>query len=204
VGGLIDPSEDVAGVDGLAFFGLDALDLAFFRRANFVLHFHGFDNNETLARFDFVADLHEETDDFAGHGSDDLLAAFGFEGALFSATPGARIADIGLEFMWAGLEFIGAIERWRDVNFEGGAIQEYRDGVGRGQNYVGINGLAVERDSAGRAILFQINNVLSLSSDRVEMDFKFHGWRSSCVRRPSCFQREGADEVWLPTEELLG
>jgi hypothetical protein len=52
---LGDHAEDVAGVDGLAFPGLEAFDFAFFRRANFVLHFHGFNHDESLACFDFVA-----------------------------------------------------------------------------------------------------------------------------------------------------
>jgi hypothetical protein len=102
-GGLIDPGEDVAGVDGLAFFGLEAFDFAFFGGANFVLHFHGFDDHQALAGFDFVADFYEKANDFAGHRGEDLLAAFGFERSLFSRTPGAGIADLGVEFVRAGL-----------------------------------------------------------------------------------------------------
>jgi len=52
---LGDHAEDVAGVDRLAFPGLEDFDFAFFRRANFVLHFHGFNNHQSLACFDFVA-----------------------------------------------------------------------------------------------------------------------------------------------------
>jgi len=101
--GLVDPGEDVAGVDGLTFFGLEAFDFAFFGGANFILHFHGFDDDQALAGFDFVADFYEKADDFAGHRGEDLLTAFGIERSQFFGTPGAGIADLGVEFVRAGL-----------------------------------------------------------------------------------------------------
>ena len=65
---------------------------------DFVLHFHGFDNEEALAGFDFVSSFDEKADYFAGHGSDNLLAAFGFDSAVPAAAPDARVGDLGFEF----------------------------------------------------------------------------------------------------------
>jgi len=62
---------------------------------DFVLHFHGFDDKQALARFDLVSFLNEDADYFAGHGSEDLLAAFGFERAVLAAAPGAGIDNFG-------------------------------------------------------------------------------------------------------------
>jgi hypothetical protein len=84
---------------------METLDGAAFWRANFVLHFHRFDDKQALARFDLVSFLNEDADDFAGHGGEHLLAAFGFEGAVLAAAPGAGIDNFGGKFVKAGLEF---------------------------------------------------------------------------------------------------
>jgi len=102
---LVNPGEGFAGVDGLAFLGHNAFDGAALGRADFVLHFHGFDNQQALAGFHVVSCFDEKTHDFAGHGGNDLLAAFGFDAAVAATAPGARIDDFGGEFLRAGLEF---------------------------------------------------------------------------------------------------
>src|SRR4029077_17751108 len=102
---LVNPSEDFTSVDGLAFLSKDALDGAALGRADFVLHLHGFDDQETLASFDVVSCFDEETHDFARHGRYDLLAAFGLDVAGAAAAPGASVDDFGGEFPRAGLEF---------------------------------------------------------------------------------------------------
>src|SRR5690348_7913161 len=74
-------TKSFAGVDGLAFLGQDALDRTILGRTNFVLHFHGFDNEQALAGFDMVSFFDKKTHHFAGHGRKNLLSAFGFDGA---------------------------------------------------------------------------------------------------------------------------
>ena len=93
----------------MIFFGEQALDSATFGRANLILHFHGFDDQQALARFDYVAHMREETNDFPGHGRDDLLAALGFDGAVTASVPGARIDHLGDEFAVSGLQREGAV-----------------------------------------------------------------------------------------------
>jgi len=53
--------------------------------------------------------LTRRRNDFTGHGRYDLLAAFGFDAAVAAAAPGARIDDLGGEFLRAGLEFQFAV-----------------------------------------------------------------------------------------------
>src|SRR5229473_6396919 len=106
---LSNNGKHFAGVDWLAFPGEDALDGAALGRADFVLHLHGFDNEKALAGFDAVSRLDEEAHDFTGHGRNNLLAPFGFDVAVASAAPGARIDNFGGEFLPAGLEFQFAV-----------------------------------------------------------------------------------------------
>src|SRR5208282_5369905 len=73
----------------------------------------------------------------------------------------------------------------------------------RGQDDVGVHGLAVEENLARVAVLLKINDVRGFSRSGIEVDFEFHGWRSSCSRRPSCFQRDEAGcGDWSPVKEL--
>ena len=111
------PGQNFAGVDCLTFLHQQSLDHAGFRRANFVLHFHGFHNQKTLADFDGFAGFHENANNFSGHGRDDLLAAFGFDRAMAAAAPGAGIDDLGNEFFATGLQRQRSVWRRRDANF---------------------------------------------------------------------------------------
>src|SRR5260370_29328465 len=112
-----------AGVDGLAFFGENALDDAALGRAYFVLDVHGFYNDEALAGFDVVSCFDEKTDDFTRHRRDDLLAAFGFDVAVAAATPGARIDDFGSELLRAGVKLQFAVRGRHYAYFEGLAVK---------------------------------------------------------------------------------
>ena len=98
-------AQSFAGVDGLAFFGEEAFHRACFWRADFVLHFHGFDDEKTLAGFDGVTGLDEEANDLPRHGGEDLLAAFEFGVSVAAAAPGARVEDFSGEFVKAGVNF---------------------------------------------------------------------------------------------------
>lgn len=136
-------AEHFTGVDGLAFFGVKILDCATFRRANFVLHLHRFDNEEALAGFDFISYLDEEAHHLAGHRSDDLLAALGFPGAMPTTLPGTRIRNLRGEFLHPGLECEHAVWRHHNMNFVRLAIEKYRQRVGVDLDGVGIDRLAV-------------------------------------------------------------
>src|SRR5712664_2542556 len=111
-------------VDGLAFFGENALDGAALGRADFVLHLHGFDNQKALASLDVVSCFDEKADDFTRHRRDDLLAAFGFDVAVAAAAPGARIDDFGGEFLRAGVKLQFAVRRLRYAYFEGLTVKQ--------------------------------------------------------------------------------
>jgi hypothetical protein len=130
----------------LAFFGLEFFYGAGFRGFDFVLHFHGFDDEEALAGFDFVAGFDEETDDFAGHGGGDFLAAFGFDGAVFAAAPGARVGDFGFEFVRAVLNGERAVGIWGDADFVRLAVEQDGEDAGGDFDGVGVGWCAVESD----------------------------------------------------------
>ena len=102
------------------------------------MHFHGFDDEEALAGFDFVAGFDEQADDFAGHGGDDFLAAFGFDRAVFAAAPGAGIGDFGFEFVGTVLKCERAIGIWSDANFVRCAVQQDGENAGRDFDGVGV------------------------------------------------------------------
>ena len=145
-GGSGNDAEHFTGVDRLAFFDVKALDRAAFCRANLVLHFHGFDNEEALTRLNFVSCLDEDTDDLARHGSEDLLAAFGFECTVPTAAPGSGIDNFGGKFLETGLKLEDPVGRLRDVNFVGLAFEKKRERVGCDFDGVGIDRLPVKRD----------------------------------------------------------
>jgi hypothetical protein len=157
-GGSGNDAEHFTGVDRLAFYDVKALDRAAFWRANFVLHFHGFDNQKALARFDLVSCLDEDTHDLARHGSEDLLAAFGFECAVPTAAPGAGIDNFGGEFLETCLQLEDPVGRLRDVNFVASAIEKKREGVGIDRNGVGMDLLAVQRDLPAISTALEFND----------------------------------------------
>ncbi len=115
-----------------------------FGRADFVLHFHGFDDEEPLAGFDGIAGFDEQANNFAGHRGDDLLAAFDFEGAVTATAPGAGIDDLGGEFFEAGLQGERSAGRRSDANFVRLAAKKDGESVGRDFDGVGVEGLTVE------------------------------------------------------------
>ncbi len=110
------------------------------------MHLHRFHNEQSLACFDAVSRFHEHANDFAGHGRNDLLAAFRFERAMPAATPSTRIGNLGSELLQSSLDFENAAARWGDANFVGLAFEKKRERVGRDFNGIGIDRLAVERD----------------------------------------------------------
>src|SRR5580704_11120536 len=182
----VDPGEDVAGVYGLAFFGLEFFYGAGFWGFDFVLHFHGFDDEEALAGLDFVAGFDEETNHFAGHGGDDLLAAFGFDGAVFAAAPGARVGYFGFELVGAVLNGERAVGIWGDADFVGFAVEKDGEDAGADLDGVGVGCGAVERDLPAIGVAVESAAARSAGDE----DFVPHGVRSSWARRPSSFQRE--------------
>src|SRR5712664_691886 len=180
-----------AGVDGLAFFGENALDDAALGRANFVLHLHGFDDEESLPRFHAVAGFHEQTHDFPRHGRDNLLAAFRFDVAVAATAPGARIDDSGAELVRTGLEFQFPIGSRGHPNFIGLTVQQDRESVGSKLDGVGVNGLTIKLNAPTASVAFKLDDARFPSRQIFELDFVFHGSGSNWARRPSSFQREG-------------
>src|SRR6266849_4939119 len=192
-----------ASVDGLAFFGENALEGAALGRADFVLHLHGFDNQKALSGFDVVSCFHEETHDFTRHGRHDLLTAFGFGVAVAAAAPGARIDDFGGKFPRAGLEFQFAVRRRRHADFEGLAFKQNGDNVGSNLDGIDCDGPAIQGDSPASSFAFEFDDAFFFAGGGSELDFVSHGRRSSCSRRPSCFQREGWAAGAAEGEECL-
>src|SRR5437016_3538410 len=184
-------TKSFAGVDGLAFLGQDPLNRAAFGRANFVLHFHGFDNEQALAGFDMFSFFDEKAHHFAGHRRKDLLPALGFDAAVAAAAPGARIDDLGDEVLPAGLKFQFAVRRRRYGDFKGLAAQQNGENVGGDLDGVDGYRLAIQHHPPSGGSVFEFDNACIFSRWRSELDLVFHGRRSSCSRRPSSFQREG-------------
>ncbi len=53
----INPGQHFSRVDVLSFLDVQALHFALFRRANLVLHFHGFYHHDALPRFDLISSV---------------------------------------------------------------------------------------------------------------------------------------------------
>src|SRR5207245_221273 len=90
--GLVDPREQLAGLDGLA--GLDPHlgHRAGPRRADLVLHLHGLDDEEALTALDPGAWLDQDGDHLAGHRRPQLAGAVAGPGPLV-APPGALVEE---------------------------------------------------------------------------------------------------------------
>ena len=167
---LVDPGEDLAGDDGLAFLREQALDCAGFGGADFVLHFHSFHDEQALACGDLVAEFDEQANDFSRHGSGDLLAAFDFVVAVSAAAPGAWIDELGGEFVMAGLQRQGAVGLGSDADFVGFAIEQDGENV-RGDFYgVSIDGFAIDRDVPAVGVAMEFDGA-GFAGD---LDFQFH------------------------------
>src|SRR6185503_4952208 len=72
---LLDHDEDVAEIDGLAGLDADLNDRPRRHRAKLVLHLHGLEDEEPVARRDDLPDLHLDEHDLARHGGLEHLAA---------------------------------------------------------------------------------------------------------------------------------
>ena len=173
---LLDPKEDFAGIDGLAFFGEEFFDLSAFGRANFILHFHGFDDEQALTGFDEVALLDEQANHFTGHGCGDLLAAFGFDGAMTATAPGARVGHFGVILGKASVKGECAVGTGCNADLMRIAVQQHAEDIGSDFDGIGIERVSIERDFPS-AILFSEFDDSGPSS---EQHFVLHGRRSSC------------------------
>jgi len=167
---LVDPGQDLAGVDGLALFGLEALDRAGLGGAHFVLHFHGLHDEDALARLDFVSGFDQQAHYLTGHGRDDLLAALGFDVSVAAAAPGARIGDLRGELVIGGLQGEPAIRLRGDSNLVGLAVEKDGEDVGGDFHGVGICGLAIEGDLPAVSSVGEFDCPI-LAGDA---DFEFH------------------------------
>src|SRR5205809_5597743 len=144
-----------------------------------------------MAVFDVVSYLDEKTHDFAWHGRKDLLAAFGFDGAMAAAAPSAGIDDFGGEFLPVRMKFQFTVWGRRHCDFEGMAFEQNGKRVGSGLDGVDGDGPAIQRHAPSDTIAFEFDHASFFSGRQCELDFVFHGRRSSCSRRPSSFHREG-------------
>jgi hypothetical protein len=172
---LVDPGEDVARVYGLALFGGEFFYGAGFGGFDFVLHFHGFDDDEALTGFDFVAGFDEQADYFAGHGGDDLLAAFGFDRSVFAAAPGAGVGDFGFELVGTILKRERTIWIWRNANFVRNTIQQDGENARRDFRGVGLRVDAIECDLPSSAVAAQFYSARFAG----DVNLVLHGVRSS-------------------------
>src|SRR6516225_2222875 len=139
---LLDDGEDVSGVHVGTGGDDDLADDAFSWGLDFVLHLHGFDDQDTLAGLDFGAFRNQKTEDLARHGSDELARAFAVVGAGAAAqrtriaqfdTVAAR-ADPEMEICCAALA----------LDFVGLAIDEHGEHVVAGQHGIKVDLLAIE------------------------------------------------------------
>jgi len=160
----------MAGGDGLTFGDEDALDGAGLGGADFVLHLHGFDDEQALTGFDFVASGDENANDFAGHGRGDLLSAFGFKDAAALAAPDARVLNDHGEFFAVGLDVEPATRFGLDANFEGLAVEKNRVGAGGDLDGVGGKLAAVEAEKKTRAVAGDLDIAFAAGN----LDLEFH------------------------------
>src|SRR5208283_478150 len=86
---------------------------------------------------------------------------------------------------------------------KGLSFEDHGNCVGSNFDGIGLDGLAINGDMETFTLAPQFHNARLLSRNILEMDFEFHGVRSSCSRRPCDFQREGvAEEVCAAFGEL--
>jgi hypothetical protein len=110
-----------------------------------------------LAGFDSISRLDENADDFAGHGSDNLLPAFGFECAMTPTAPPAWIGNLGGELLQSSLELKHTVRRMSDANFVRLTFEKQREHVGLDFDRIGIDRLAIERDFPAFRMAFEFN-----------------------------------------------
>src|SRR5260370_33793785 len=127
--------------------------------------------------------------DFCWHGRQDLLAAFGFEGAVAAAAPRAGIEHFGGEFAVGGLQGERASGGGRDAHFIRFSVKENGEDVGGDFDGVGVERFTVERNAPA----FGVANDLDSAGPVVYAHCDFHGVRSSWSRRASWSPRGGRD-----------
>jgi len=123
------------------------------------LHLHGLDNEKTLAGLDVLSSLDEQTHDFTWHGCNDLLAAFGFGTTVAASAPCAWINDFGEEFARSGVKLQFAVRGRRHSDFEGLAVKQNGERVGRDLGSVDCHGLAIQLDAPAGSIPFKFNDM---------------------------------------------
>src|SRR5580658_2518756 len=123
---LFHPGEHIPGVDELAFFDVQALNCAALWRTNLILHLHRFHNEQTLAGFHLVSRFDEDANDFARHGSGNLLAALRLECAVPAAAPRTRVGNLHSKLLQAGLDLQYTISRWGEANLVRLPLEEKR------------------------------------------------------------------------------
>src|ERR1017187_2702969 len=145
---LLNRGEEFAGTDRRAFFGGDGDDSAGAVGLQFVLHLHGFDHHDALARDYRVAGGDQHADHFAGHGAEDRLHGVA-AGTGSLAGPAARVADIERETVaFDGDDEAGG--RFFHKGVVAAAIEEDGVDAGAGHLHVGFarRGVA-ELEAAG-------------------------------------------------------
>src|SRR5439155_856816 len=110
---------------------------------------------------------------------------------MAAAAPGARVNDIGDEFVRARLEFELAAGRCGNSDFKGLTVKQERKRIGSDLGGVDHHWFAIQRYTPAGRIAYEIDDAGLFSGGGGELDFVSHGVRSSCSRRPCCFQREG-------------
>src|ERR1039458_7938866 len=145
---LLYGRQEFAGGDGGAFFGRDRDDSAGAVGLQFVLHLHGFDHHDALARDYRVAGGDQHADHFAGHGAEDRLHGVA-AGTGSLAGPAARVADIERETVaFDGDDEAGG--RFFHTDVVAAAIEEDGVAAGAGHLHVGCARWGVaELEAAG-------------------------------------------------------
>ena len=91
--GLLDDDEEIPGIDGRAFLDGDFGDFSLLCSLDLVLHLHGFNHNEPLAGFDFIAFRGNDAHNLPGHGGEDFSRSGLVSGRGSTAAQRARVAD---------------------------------------------------------------------------------------------------------------
>jgi len=199
---LVDDGENFSRIHGLPFGDEQAFDFSGLRRTDFILHFHGFDDEQTLAGLDDITGFYQDAHDFSRHGRNHLLAAFGFGCAAAPSPPLPGINDFGAELFAARMD-PQTRTGFFDAHFEGLPGDQNRVNAARYFDCVGFERLAVQAPARPAARLsFAFAHDFEFAGRTSDLDLELHWLRSSCTRRPSSFQREGGAVVALAGRAL--
>jgi hypothetical protein len=160
-------------MDSFAFLGGQSLDRPRFRRADFVLHLHGFDDQEALTRFHMLTRRYQHTYNFSSHGRSNLLAPREIDFSPAASAPGAGVLNIHAIFASASVQQEESVCKRFHTHLERTPIQ--KDGIhARGDLHgIGFNSAAVDRSDDARRFITGSRKI-DAASATIENYVTFH------------------------------